>query len=153
MPNPFLHKWTVLFQTVQFSISTQFNCQKHSFQAIQFSQTVLLQTILFSIHLVFCLHTVKCQNSSILNNSFEHTKTVPFQTIQFSTSIQFKCQTVQVQAIQLSISIQSSSSWPIDRTLLVATTPARVDRWAMAIKGYSAFLKTPALLEPHHQIV
>ena len=31
MPNPFLHKWTVLFQIIQFSISTQFNCQKPSY--------------------------------------------------------------------------------------------------------------------------
>ena len=30
MPNPFLYKWTVLFQMIQFSISTQFNCQKNS---------------------------------------------------------------------------------------------------------------------------
>ena len=29
MPNPFLYKDTVLFQTVQFSLSTLFNCQKH----------------------------------------------------------------------------------------------------------------------------
>ena len=29
---------------------------------------------------------------------------------------------------------------------------ARVDLGAMAIKGYSAFPKAPALLEPHHQI-
>ena len=29
MSNPFLYKWTVLFQTIQLSISTQFNCQKH----------------------------------------------------------------------------------------------------------------------------
>ena len=36
MPNPFLYNQTVLFQTIQFSISTQFKCQK--FQAIQFSQ-------------------------------------------------------------------------------------------------------------------
>ena len=28
MPNPFLYKQTVLFQTVQFSISTQFSYQK-----------------------------------------------------------------------------------------------------------------------------
>ena len=28
IPNPFLWKWTVLFQTIQFCISTQFNCQK-----------------------------------------------------------------------------------------------------------------------------
>ena len=30
---------------------------------------------------------------------------------------------------------------------------ARVDLGAMAMKGYSAYLKAPALLEPHHQIV
>ena len=30
---------------------------------------------------------------------------------------------------------------------------ARVDLGAMAIKGYSAFPKTPALPEPHYQIV
>ena len=30
---------------------------------------------------------------------------------------------------------------------------ARVDFGAMAIKGFSAFPKAPALLEPHHQIV
>ena len=29
IPNPFLYKWTVLFQTIQFSKSTQFNYQKH----------------------------------------------------------------------------------------------------------------------------
>ena len=28
-PNPFLYKWTILFWTIQFSISTQFNRQKH----------------------------------------------------------------------------------------------------------------------------
>ena len=30
---------------------------------------------------------------------------------------------------------------------------ARVDLRAMAMKGYSAFPKAPASLEPHHQIV
>ena len=29
MPNPFLYESTVLFQTIQFGVSTQFNCQKH----------------------------------------------------------------------------------------------------------------------------
>ena len=29
---------------------------------------------------------------------------------------------------------------------------ARVDLGAMAVKGYSAFPKAPALLEPHQQI-
>ena len=35
----------VLIQTIQFSMSTQFNCQKYLFQAIQFIQTVLIQLI------------------------------------------------------------------------------------------------------------
>ena len=29
MPNPFSYKQSVLFQTILFSMSTQFNCQKH----------------------------------------------------------------------------------------------------------------------------
>ena len=36
MPNPFLYKYSVLFQTIQLSMSTQFNCQKH-FHFKQFS--------------------------------------------------------------------------------------------------------------------
>ena len=47
---------TVPFQTIQFSISTQFECKytvylskTFLFQAIQFSQIVLIQTIQFSI--------------------------------------------------------------------------------------------------------
>ena len=59
-------------------------------------------------------------------------KTVPFQTIQFSTSTQF------------------SSIQPIDQVLPLW---ARVDLGVMAMKGYSAFPKTLALLEPHHQII
>ena len=40
----------VLFQTIPFSISTQFNCENtFLFQAIQFSQAVLIQLIQFSI--------------------------------------------------------------------------------------------------------
>ena len=64
----------VLFQTIQFRISTQFKC-KYSligktflFQAIQFSQAVLIQLIQFSTSTDF-IYTVKCQNSSILNKS------------------------------------------------------------------------------------
>ena len=34
-----------------------------------------------------------------------------------------------------------------------ATTPGQSRPGAMAMKGYSAFPKAPALLEPHHQIV
>ena len=83
----------VLFQTIQFSSSTQFNCQKHFYfklfslikQLIQFSistdfgytqlnvKTVLYQTIQFSVSRVSILETV------------------PFQTIQFSINTQSKC--------------------------------------------------------------
>ena len=30
-PNPLLSKLSILFQTIQFSMSTQFNCQNHFF--------------------------------------------------------------------------------------------------------------------------
>ena len=49
----------VLFQTIRFSISTQFKC-KYSlilitflFQAIQFSQAILIQLIQFSVNTDF----------------------------------------------------------------------------------------------------
>ena len=56
-----------------------------------------IKTIQFSISTVFCLPTVKCQNSSIIKNSVFHKYTVSmkkktpvlFQTIQFSISTQF----------------------------------------------------------------
>ena len=53
---------TVPFQTILFSISTQFKCKyivylskAFLFQAIQFSQTVLIQTIHFSISMQLVL--------------------------------------------------------------------------------------------------
>ena len=53
---------TVLFQTIQFSISKQFKCKYTAylsktflFQAIQFSQTVLFQTIQFIISMQLVL--------------------------------------------------------------------------------------------------
>ena len=51
MLNPFLYKWTVLFQTIQFVISTQFKCQNNSISSysiissIPISQTVLIQQV------------------------------------------------------------------------------------------------------------
>ena len=116
------------------------------FQAIQLSQTVLIQPIQFniSIGLVYTQLNVK---------------TVPFQTIQFSVSTVSMSRTVLLkktvlhkyavymskqfyfkqfslslvhslnmeivlfQVIQFSIIAQFSSIWPIDRTLSGATTP------------------------------
>ena len=49
----------VLFQTIQFSLSMQFKCKyslivkKFLFQAVQFSQAVLIQTIQFSVSTYF----------------------------------------------------------------------------------------------------
>ena len=61
---------------------------------------------------------------------------------------------VLFQAIQFSISTQFNSIWPIGSALLGATTRARVDLGAIAVKGYSAFPKaSAALLESHHQII
>ena len=52
---------TVPFQTIQLSISTKFKCKYNlivkniSLQAIQFSQTVLIQAIQFSISMQLVL--------------------------------------------------------------------------------------------------
>ena len=62
------------------------------------------------------------------------------------------------QAILFSRTIQFSISMPFYLThrydhYQVLPLRVRVDLGEMAIKGYSAFSKAPALLEPHHQIV
>ena len=52
MPNPFLYKQSVLFQTIQFSMTTLFSMTKiFLFQTIQFSQTVLIKTFQFSLNI------------------------------------------------------------------------------------------------------
>ena len=67
--------------------------------------------------------------------------------------MQLNVKTVLFQTIQFSISIQFSSIRPIDRTLSGATTPGQSGPGAMAIKEYSAFPKDPVLVKPHHQII
>ena len=59
MLNPFLYIKTVLFKTIQFSISTFFYTQLNV-------KRVLFKTIQFYISTQF-----KCQNSSISNNSVQ----------------------------------------------------------------------------------
>ena len=49
-------------------------------------------------------------------------KAVPFQTIQFNISMQFKSQKVLFQTFLISISSEFSFIWAIDRTLSGATT-------------------------------
>ena len=70
-------------------------------------------------------------NSSLSNKSVQffvytqlNIKTVPFQIIQFSISIEFQYQkTVPFQEIQFNLCTQFSSIWPIDSTLSGVTTP------------------------------
>ena len=97
MPNPVLYILTVLFQTIRFSISTRFQCQK----------AVLFKTIQFRIRIFICLHSVKCPDNSTLNHSVYHTRILLFQTIQFTIRTHF------------------ISFWLIDRTHSVATTPGQ----------------------------
>ena len=55
---------------------------------------------------------------------------------QFSISTQFQCQkTILFQIIQFSISIQFSSIWLIDRTLSDATTPGQSRRGSDGNEG------------------
>ena len=49
--------------------------------------------------------------------------------------------------------MQNCFIFPIDKTLKGTTSPTIVDLGAMAMKGYSAFPKAPALLELHYHIV
>ena len=95
-------------------------------------------------------------------------KAVPFQTIQFSISPQFKCKyglsktflfqaiqfslTVLIPTIQFSISMQLVLFNPSIGAYQVLPFWTRVELGAMAIKWYSVFPKAPALVEPHHQI-
>ena len=97
-------------------------------------------------------------------------KAVPFRTIQFSISTQFKCkyslivktllfqaiqfsQSVLIQKIQFSISMYLISSNPLIGPNQVLPFQATEDLGKMTMKACSAFPKAPASLEPHHQII
>ena len=74
-------------------MSIQINCQKH-FHSVHSNSSNSGNSV--QPKSWFCSHTIKCQNSSTSNNSVQHkysfnVKTVPLQTIQLSTSTQFKC--------------------------------------------------------------
>ena len=88
----------------------------------------------------------------LLPNPFLYIVTVLFQTIQLSNSVQMSL-AVLFHAIQFRIRTQFNSIWPIDWALSVATTSGQSGPCTMAIRRYSTFHNTPALLEPHHYIV
>ena len=74
-PNPFLCK-SVLLKTVQFSISTQFNCQKHFhfklfkqlYVIIQLSVNTVLMSVLFEIIQSSISTQFKCKYGLIVKN-------------------------------------------------------------------------------------
>ena len=66
-----------------------------------------------------------------------HVKTILFQAVQFSFSLQFKYQDSFLQVIQFTISTQFSSISPIG-FYQVVLLQARVDLGVMAIKSCSA---------------
>ena len=74
-----------------------------------------------------------------------------FEQFSLASGCSLNAKTVLFQAIQFCVSRQFSTIWLID-TLSGPTPRAKVDLGAMTMKGYPAFSKTPALLEPHHQI-
>ncbi len=96
-------------------------------------------------------------------------KTVPFQTIQFSISTQFKCKySLIVKNCSISSYLVSSNSYNsnnlVQHKYAVLFNPqigpyqvlpfrARVDLGAMAMKGCFAFPKVPTSLEPHQRII
>ena len=85
------------FQRTQFIMSTQFNYQKtFLFQAYQFIQSVLILLIQFSVSTDFVYTQLNVKEFlykaiQFSVNRVSMSKTVPFQTIQVSISIQFKC--------------------------------------------------------------
>ena len=60
---------TVLYTSIQFSVSTVSMSKTVPFQAIQFSQTVLIKLIQFSISTDFVYTQLNIQNSSTYINS------------------------------------------------------------------------------------
>ncbi len=72
-PNPFLCILSVLFKTIQFSMSTQFNCQKHFYFNLFSLFKQLYITIKFNVSI---------KHQSVVYSD----QTVLFLTVQFSIS-------------------------------------------------------------------
>ncbi len=98
-PNPFLYRLSVLFQTIQFNMSIQFNCQKtFLYQANHFSQTVLIQPIQFFISMDFIYTQSNVKTVQFSVSTISIWKTVQFQIIQFSINSQSSCQNSSISS-------------------------------------------------------
>ena len=102
-------------------MSTQFNCQ-----------TVLMQTIQFSIRIVFVYTQL-------------NVKTVLFQTVLFSLSTVSMSKAVLFQTIQFCISTQFSSIWPRDRTLSCASIPGQNGHRSNGNEGALCILQSSSI--------
>ena len=115
MPNPFLNlNSSISNNSVKHKYIVQLS-KTFLFQAFQFSQTVLIKTIQFNISIVFVYPELNI-------------KTVQFQAIQFSISMQFSC-------IWLRDSILSSS----------ATTPSQSGPWSDGSEGVLRILQSSSI--------
>ena len=133
----FLH---IFFQSItkgsvkRLSFNTQLNDQTVQFRIIYFSISTELNCS------KYCYVSLTIQ---LKHQSFFHTQlndqTALFQTIQFGISKQFKFQTILFD--------------PLIGPYQVQPLRARVNLRAVAMKGYSAFLKAPVLMKPRHQII
>ena len=104
------------------------------FQAIQFSETVLIQTIQFIISIVFVYTQL-------------NVKSVLFQTIKFNINTVWMSKTVLFQTIQFSISTQFISIWPIHRTLSGATTLGQSEPGSDANEGVLCISQSSSITE------
>ena len=121
------------------------------FQAIQFNQTVLIQTIHFSIRIVFVytqlnVQTVLFQTSQFIVNTVSKSKTVQFKKIQFSIQKQFHFKQFSLAWVR-SFNVRSVLFWA------GSIIPGQRGPESHGIKKYSTFPKAPPLLKPHHQII
>ena len=142
---------TVLFQTIQISLSikffvyTQLDDQTVLFQTIQFSMTTKLNDSKYC----YVSLTIQLNISHFVYKQLNNQK-VLFQTIRFSISKQFFVYTESNVIIIIScfrISTQFSSTWLIDRTLSGATTPGL--SWPGS-NGNEGVLCIPQSSRPHY---
>ena len=117
------------------------------FQAIQFSQWVLFKTIQLRTSIFSCLHS-KCQKQIYFKQFSLVYKEFHFKLFSLAKIRSLKCQNSSISSNLVQHNYRFFF-YPYQ----VLPLWARVDPEAMAMKGYSAFPKAPALLEPHHQIV
>ena len=89
----------------------------------------------------FCLKRVKCPK-------LFYFKQFSLTVVQFQCQKQFYFKQVRFAKVRSFLSFDSKIG-----SYQVLPLQARVNLGAMAIKGYSAFPKAPALLESHHQVV